>query len=73
MEAVALIVAGLIIILGLMQNDPNEGIASAFTGSTDLSLFNIKKERGSDKVMVLMTYGLGAVLFAVIILMKVMV
>jgi preprotein translocase subunit SecG len=67
MEAVLLIVAALIIVLVLMQSGESDGFSGAFTGTNDLSLFAVAKDRGPEKVMVITTYLLAIAFFALVI------
>ena len=43
--------AACIILFSLIHKDGEESLSGAFGGSKDLSLFLMKKERGSDKLM----------------------
>lgn len=72
MEVVLLIVSGLIIIVGLLQTSKNDGFGSAFTGTSDLSLFSTKKDRGAEKVLVNTTYLLGILFFGLVILINIL-
>lgn len=72
MEVILMIVSGLIIIVGLIQPSKSEGIGNAFTGTSDLSLFSVKKDRGVEKVMVNATCILGVLFFGLTILINVM-
>lgn len=72
MEVLLLIVSGLIIIVGLLQESNTDGVASAFTGAKDLSLFSVKKDRGAEKVLVNTTYILGILFFGLVILINIM-
>lgn len=40
--------AGLLIILVLLQSGKSDGLSAAFTGSGDLNLFAVQKERGPE-------------------------
>lgn len=44
-----MIVSGIIIILTLLQSGKSDGLSAAFTGSGDLNLFAVQKERGPDR------------------------
>ena len=41
--------SGVIIILTLLQSGKSDGLSAAFTGSGDLNLFAVQKERGPEK------------------------
>ena len=70
MKTVLLIVAVLLILISLIQNGKSDGLA-AFTGSSDLGLFQNVKERGPEKVISLITMVLGIIFFALVIIIKI--
>ena len=45
LNIILMIVSGLIIILTLLQGGKSDGLSAAFTGSGDLNLFAVQKER----------------------------
>lgn len=44
-----IIVAGVLILIVLVQPGKSDGLSSAFTGSGDLNLFAVHKERGAER------------------------
>lgn len=46
-----MIVSGILIVLVLLQSGKSDGLSAAFTGSGDLNLFKITKERGPEKFL----------------------
>ena len=70
MKIVLLIVSVLLILVSLLQNGKSEGL-SAFTGSSDLGLFQNIKERGPEKVISIITLVLGIIFFALVIIIKI--
>lgn len=63
--------AGLIIILVLLQSGKSDGLSAAFTGSGDLNLFAVQKERGPEKIISRMTLACGIIFFALVIALEV--
>lgn len=63
--------AALIIILVLLQSGKSDGLSAAFTGSGDLNLFAVQKERGPEKLLSRMTLGAGIVFFALVIALQI--
>lgn len=63
--------AGLIIILVLLQSGKSDGLSAAFTGSGDLNLFAVQKERGPEKLISNMTLVCGIIFFALVIALQV--
>ena len=61
-----MIVSGIIIILTLLQSGKSDGLSAAFTGSGDLNLFAVQKERGPEKVISRMTLIFGIIFFALV-------
>ena len=68
LNILCMIDSGLIIILVLLQSGKSDGLSAAFTGSGDLNLFAVQKERGPDKVISRMTLVCG-ILFCVLVLL----
>jgi preprotein translocase subunit SecG len=66
-----MIVAGLLILLSLLQSGKSEGISSAFTGSGGLNLFANVKERGPEKVISNITMVVGISFFVLVILVRI--
>lgn len=71
LNIVCMVLAGLIIILTLLQSGKSDGLSAAFTGSGDLNLFAVQKERGPEKAISRMTLICGIMFFAVIIALQV--
>ena len=55
LNVILMILSGIIIILVLLQSGKSDGLSAAFTGSGDLNLFAVQKERGPEKVISRMT------------------
>ncbi len=70
MKVLLLIVAVLLILISLLQSGKSEGL-SAFTGSSDLGLFQNVKERGPEKIISMVTMVLGILFFVLVILIHV--
>ena len=70
MKIVLLVISVLLILISLLQSGKSDGLA-AFTGSSDLGLFQNVKERGPEKVISLITLILGIALFVVVIIIRV--
>lgn len=66
-----MIVSGIIIILTLLQSGKSDGLSAAFTGSGDLNLFAVQKERGPEKVISRMTLVFGIVFFALVLALQI--
>lgn len=71
LEVILLIVAGLLIILSLLQGGKSEGFTGAFSGSSGLNLFANTKERGAEKIISNITMVTGLLFFVLIILVLV--
>lgn len=63
--------AGLIIILVLLQSGKSDGLSAAFTGSGDLNLFAVQKERGPEKVISRLTLFCGILFFILVVALQV--
>lgn len=70
LRAVLLVVSILLIIISLLQSGKSDGL-SAFTGSSDLGLFQNVKERGPEKVISNVTMALGIIFFVLVIVIRV--
>ena len=70
MKVLLLIVAVLLILISLLQGGKSDGL-SAFTGNSDLGLFQNVKERGPEKVIMYLTFGLAGVFFFLAIWIRV--
>ena len=66
-----MIVSGIIIILTLLQSGKSDGLSAAFTGSGDLNLFAVQKERGPEKVISRMTLIFGIIFFGLVLALKI--
>ena len=71
LNIVLMCLSGLIIILTLLQGGKSDGLSAAFTGSGDLNLFAVQKERGPEKVISRMTLISGVLFFAIVIALQV--
>ena len=71
LNIVLMCLSGLIIILTLLQGSKSDGLSAAFTGSGDLNLFAVQKERGPEKVISRMTLISGILFFAIVIALQV--
>lgn len=71
LDILLMIVAGLLILLSLLQSGKSEGISSAFTGSGGLNLFANVKERGPEKVIYTLTMVVGISFFVLVILVRI--
>lgn len=63
--------SGIIIILVLLQSGKSDGLSAAFTGSGDLNLFAVQKERGPEKFISRMTLICGIIYFALVIALQI--
>lgn len=63
--------AGLIIILVLLQSGKSDGLSAAFTGSGDLNLFAVQKERGPEKLISRLTLLCGIIFFILVIALQI--
>lgn len=66
-----MIISGIIIILTLLQSGKSDGLSAAFTGSGDLNLFAVQKERGPEKVISRMTLVFGILFFALVLALQI--
>lgn len=71
LNIVLMCLSGLIIVLTLLQGGKSDGLSAAFTGSGDLNLFAVQKERGPEKVISRMTLISGILFFAIVIALQV--
>jgi len=70
LRTILLVVAILLILISLLQGGKSDGL-SAFTGSSDLGLFQNVKERGPEKVISIATMVLGIIFFALVIIIRI--
>lgn len=66
-----MIVSGIIIILTLLQSGKSDGLSAAFTGSGDLNLLAVQKERGPEKVISRMTLIFGIIFFGLVLALQI--
>lgn len=71
LDIIFLVVAIIIIIVTLLQGGKSEGASGAITGG-GLNVFVKTKERGVDKVMSYITFGLATLFFLLAILTNVL-
>ncbi|HIW18279.1 preprotein translocase subunit SecG [Faecalicoccus acidiformans] len=71
LNVILMILSGIIIILVLLQSGKSDGLSAAFTGSGDLNLFAVQKERGPEKVISRMTLICGILFFALVIALQI--
>lgn len=69
LDIIFIIVSVLLIIISLMQGGKSEGASGAITGG-GLNIFVKTKERGSEKVISYITFGLAIVFFLLAILVN---
>lgn len=71
LDYIFIIVAVLLIILSLLQGGKSEGASGAITGG-GLNIFVKTKERGSEKVISILTMVLAIVFFLLAVLVNVL-
>lgn len=71
LNVILMIMSGVIIILTLLQSGKSDGLSAAFTGSGDLNLFAVQKERGPEKVISRMTLICGIIYFGLVIALQI--
>ena len=71
LNVILMCVSGIIIILVLLQSGKSDGLSAAFTGSGDLNLFAVQKERGPEKVISRATLICGILYFALVIALQI--
>lgn len=69
LDIIFIIVSVLLIIISLMQGGKSEGASGAITGG-GLNIFVKTKERGSEKVISIITMVLGIIFFLLAILVN---
>ena len=69
LNVVLMTLSGVIIILTLLQSGKSDGLSAAFTGSGDLNLFAVQKERGPEKVISRLFCGI--LFFAIVIALQI--
>ena len=71
LNIVLMVLSVIIIILTLLQSGKSDGLSAAFTGSGDLNLFAVQKERGPEKVISRMTLICGILFFVIVIALQI--
>ncbi|MGE4342604.1 MAG: preprotein translocase subunit SecG [Bacilli bacterium] len=71
LDIIFIIVAILVIILSLLQGGKSEGASGAITGG-GLNIFVKTKERGSEKVISILTMVLAIIFFLLAVLVNVL-
>ncbi len=71
LNVLLMVIAGLIIILVLLQSGKSDGLSAAFTGSGDLNLFAVQKERGPEKLISRLTLVCGILFFVIVIALQI--
>ena len=71
LNVVLMTLSGVIILLTLLQSGKSDGLSAAFTGSGDLNLFAVQKERGPEKVISRLTLFCGILFFAIVIALQI--
>lgn len=71
LDIIFIIVAILVIILSLLQGGKSEGASGAITGG-GLNIFVKTKERGSEKVISIITMALAIIFFLLAVLVNVL-
>lgn len=69
LQSILIVIALLLIVLVLLQSGKSEGITFAFSGGSDLMLFQNVKERGFEKTLsrITLLLGLSLILCAICI------
>ena len=70
MEYVLVVISVILILITLMQGGKTNGASGAITGGSKMNIFAKTKERGSDKVLSIMTLVLGIIFFLFTLLTK---
>ena len=70
LRVILIIVSVLLILISLLQGGKSDGL-SAFTGSSDLGLFQNMKESGPEKVISNVTMALGIIFFVLVIIIRI--
>ena len=70
LRVILIIVSVILILISLLQGGKSDGL-SAFTGSSDLGLFQNMKERGPEKVISNITMALGIIFFVLVIVIRI--
>ena len=68
MEVVLIIVSLFLIFLTLLQGGKSQGASGAITGGSKMNIFAKTKERGSEKVISILTLCVGILFFLFVLL-----
>jgi preprotein translocase subunit SecG len=71
LNTILMVISGIIIILTLLQGGKSDGLSAAFTGSGDLNLFAVQKERGPEKVISRLTLVCGIIFFGLVLALQI--
>ena len=71
LDIIFIVISILLIIISLMQGGKSEGASGAITGG-GLNIFVKTKERGSEKVISYITFGLAILFFLLAVLVNVL-
>ena len=70
LDIIFLVIAVIIIILSLLQGGKSNGASGAITGGSKMNIFAKTKERGSEKVISILTLVTGIIFFLFTLLTK---
>lgn len=70
MDIVLVIISVLLIVLALLQGGKSNGASGAITGGNKMNIFARTKERGSERIVSLLTLAMGILFFIVTLLVK---
>ncbi|MDD7735352.1 MAG: preprotein translocase subunit SecG [Bacilli bacterium] len=70
MEYVLVVISVILILITLLQGGKTNGASGAITGGSKMNIFAKTKERGSEKVLSIMTLILGIIFFLFTLLTK---
>ncbi len=70
MQYVLVVISIIIILITLLQGGKTNGASGAITGGSKMNIFAKTKERGSERVLSIMTLILGIIFFLFTLLTK---
>ena len=70
MDIVLVIISVLLIVLTLLQGGKSNGASGAITGGNKMNIFARTKERGSERIVSILTLAMGILFFIVTLLVK---
>ncbi len=70
MDIVLVIISIFLIVLTLLQGGKSNGASGAITGGNKMNIFARTKERGSERVVSLLTLAMGILFFIVTLIVK---